>query len=77
MTIRIDTHEYEWCHGRKPRTQHGQASAWAFQLDGTTAVLCIYGWRDLAARAAPDMSRQPIRADTPPRAGPAAPSGRD
>jgi hypothetical protein len=61
MTIRIDTHEYEWCHGRKPRTQHGQASAWAFQLDGTTAVLCIYGTYRAALRQARKQAQYSVK----------------
>jgi hypothetical protein len=26
MAIRVETHEYEWCTGHKPRTQHGARS---------------------------------------------------
>jgi hypothetical protein len=29
MAKRVDTHEYEWVHGHKPRTQHGQPAVWS------------------------------------------------
>jgi hypothetical protein len=52
MAVRVDTHEFQWVHGRKPRTQHGQAGAWAFQVDGTTTVVWIRGtYREAVGQA--------------------------
>jgi hypothetical protein len=61
MTIRVETHEYTWVHGHKPRTQHGQASAWAFQLDGTTAVVWITGTYREAVRQAKRQAQYSVK----------------
>jgi hypothetical protein len=61
MAKRIDTHEYEWCHGKKPRTQHGQASAWAFSLDGTKTVLTIYGTYGEAVKQAKKQAQHSVK----------------
>jgi hypothetical protein len=61
MAIRVDTHEYEWCHARKPRTQHGQASAWAFALDGTPTVVWVQGTYREAVRQAKKQAQHSVK----------------
>ena len=61
MAIRVDTHEYEWCHGRKPRTQHGQTSAWAFQVDNTAQVIWIRGTYREAVKQAKKQAQHSVK----------------
>jgi hypothetical protein len=61
MAIRVETHEYEWTHGHKPRTQHGQAAAWAFQIDQTATVVWIRGTYREAVKAAKRQARYSVK----------------
>lgn len=60
MAVRINTTEYEWTHGRKPRTVQGQPALWAFRADSQSEVLWIHGTYSEAVQQAKQQAQYSV-----------------